>query len=146
MTLDPPPNLAELEAVAQEPLEGEAAWRDQVLTQFRNRCDELELRPAANWWAAIRFYLNLVDARALMDKPQASYRTDLFELFLRQNRRQITYEHFVHCFARLYKGNAGVSAGRRAKRALAGKISRARRDAGNRRTALTGVAAESRAV
>jgi len=113
MTLDPPPDLAELESAARQSLDGEAAWRERVLAQFRNRCDELELRPAANWWAAIRFYLNLVDARALMDKPQASYRADLFELFARQLRRQITYEDFVRCFARLYKANEGVSAGRR---------------------------------
>lgn len=113
-TLGAPPNLVELETAAQELIEGEDAWRDRVLAQFRNRCDELELRPAANWWAAIRFYLNLVDARALMDKPQASYRADLFEQFLRQLRPQITYEDFVHCFARLYKANEGISAGRRA--------------------------------
>jgi len=113
MTLEPPPDLAELEAVAQEPLEGEAAWRDQVLAQFRNRCDALELRPAANWWAAIRFYLNLVDARALMDDPQASYRADLFALFVQQLRRQITYEDFVRCFVRLCRANEGISAGRR---------------------------------
>jgi len=114
MTLGTPPDLAEVETAAQRLLEGEAAWRERVLAQFRNRCDALELRPAANWWAAIRFYLNLVDARALMNAPQASYRTDLFGLFLRQLRRQITYEDFVCCFSRLCNADGGVSAGRRA--------------------------------